>query len=88
MSLRPTPAQMGVTLFQIKEELQKMSVTITQWRRDGIYGSGMVPLEVISIEPKINRLIADVDALIRVVSRLGVQPLHSLYESTPPPPKE
>lgn len=88
MSLRLTPTQMGATLFYIKEELQKMSVIIAQWRREGIYGSGLVPLEVISIEPKINRLIADVDALIRVVSRLGVQPSRSPYESIPPPREE
>lgn len=88
MSLRSTPAQMGATLFLMKEELTQMSSTIKQWRQEGIYGSGLVPLEVVSLEPKITRLIGEVDALIRVLSRLGGQPARNPRESIPPLPGE
>lgn len=77
-------AQIGSVLFMMKSELEVMVATVKRWRSEGINGTGMVPLEVISIEPKLNRLMGEVESLIRLVSKLEAQPSHNLRESSPP----
>lgn len=82
MSLPSSPVLVAAILRNIKEDLENVLGIATKWRKEGVNGSGMVPLEVISLEPKAAKLLQEVNNLITLVSLLETQQLRCQSGST------
>lgn len=82
MSLPSTPVLMAAVLRNIREDLENILEIASKWRKEGLNGSGMVPLEVISLEPKTAKLLQDINNLITLVSLLEKRHLYGQSVST------
>lgn len=64
------PNDVGAHLFRVKGELEAMLRSVRSWRSSGLDGSGIVPIEVLPLETKLEKALSDVDELINLVSRI------------------
>lgn len=64
------PNDVGAHLFRVKGELETMLRSVRSWRSSGLDGSGIVPIEVLPIEAKLEKALIDVDEMIKLVSRI------------------
>jgi len=66
--LKPTDA--GAQLFRVKGELENMLKSVRLWRTSGLDGNGIVPIEVLPLEARLEAALALVDEMIKLVSRI------------------
>lgn len=64
------PSTLGITLLKVKDELEGLLRTVKTWRLDGINGSGVVPIAMIPLEAKLEKSIADIDAMIKIAVKI------------------
>jgi hypothetical protein len=64
------PNDVGAHLFRVKGELENMLKAIKSWRAAGIDGNGVVPIEVLPLETKLENSLRDVEEMIKLVSRI------------------
>jgi hypothetical protein len=64
------PNDVGAQLFRVKGELENMLKSIRSWRTSGLDGSGIVPIEVLPLETKIEASLREVEEMIKLVSRI------------------
>jgi len=64
------PNDVGAQLFRVKGELENMLRSIRSWRTAGLDGTGIVPIEVLPLENKIEKALNNVDEMIKLVSRI------------------
>jgi hypothetical protein len=64
------PTEVGVHLFRVKDELENMLKTVRSWRTSGIEGNGVVPIEVLPLETKLENSLLEVEEMIKLVSRI------------------
>jgi hypothetical protein len=64
------PSDVGAHLFRVKGELENMLRSVRSWRSFGLDGSGIVPIEVLPLETKLEKALFDVDEMIKLVSRI------------------
>jgi len=64
------PTEVGAHLFRVKGELENMLRSARSWRTVGLDGSGIVPIEVLPLEVKLEKALADVDEMIKLVSKI------------------
>jgi hypothetical protein len=72
MNMSPVlkPTDVGAYLFRVKGELENMLRSVRSWRTSGIDGSGVVPIEVLPLETKIEATLTEVEEMIKLVSRI------------------
>jgi len=61
---------LGITLLKVRDELEELLRTVKTWRLDGINGSGVVPIAMIPLETKLEKSIADIDAMIKIAVKI------------------
>lgn len=66
-----TIAEIGSLLFNVKNELEIISNTLSKWRIQGLGSNKMVPISVIAAETKINSTILEVEDAIQIVAKLS-----------------
>lgn len=64
------PNDVGAHLFRVKGELENMLKSIRSWRTLGIDGNGIVPIEVLPLEAKLESSLIQVEEMIKLVSRI------------------
>lgn len=64
------PNDVGAHLFRVKGELENMLKSIRSWRTLGIDGNGIVPIEVLPLEVKLENSLIQVEEMIKLVSRI------------------
>jgi|GEM_PF-3043415 len=64
------PTEVGAYLFRVKGELENMLRSIRSWRTSGIDGSGVVPIEVLPLEVKIEKTLVEIEETIKLVSKI------------------
>jgi hypothetical protein len=64
------PTEVGAHLFRVKGELESMLKTVRSWRTSGIEGNGVVPIEVLPLETKLENSLLEVEEMIKLVSRI------------------
>jgi len=64
------PNEVGAHLFRVKGELENMLKSIRSWRTLGIDGNGIVPIEVLPLEAKLESSLIQVEEMIKLVSRI------------------
>ena len=64
------PNDVGAHLFRVKGELENMLKSIRSWRTLGIDGNGIVPIEVLPLEVKLESSLIQVEEMIKLVSRI------------------
>jgi len=64
------PNEVGAHLFRVKGELENMLKSIRSWRTLGIDGNGIVPIEVLPLEVKLENSLIQVEEMIKLVSRI------------------
>lgn len=64
------PSTLGITLLKVRDELEELLRTVKTWRLDGINGSGVVPIAMIPLEAKLEKSIADIDAMIKIAVKI------------------
>jgi hypothetical protein len=65
------PTSVGAALFRIKADLVQLSLSIKEWRTFGMGEKGIIPISVIPLEVKINSVIAEVEEMICLVSKIS-----------------
>lgn len=64
------PNDVGAHLFRVKGELENMLKSVRLWRASGIDGNGIVPIEVLPLEVKLEATLKEVEEMIKLVSRI------------------
>ncbi len=64
------PTDVGAQLFRVKGELETVLRSIRSWRDVGLDGSGIVPIEVLPLEAKLEKTLSEIDETIKLVSRI------------------
>lgn len=64
------PNDVGAHLFRVKGELESMLKSVRFWRASGIDGNGIVPIEVLPLEVKLEATLNEVEEMIKLVSRI------------------
>ena len=64
------PNDVGAHLFRVKGELENMLKSIRSWRTLGIDGNGIVPIEILPLEVKLENSLIQVEEMIKLVSRI------------------
>ena len=64
------PNDVGAHLFRVKGELENMLKSIRSWRTLGMDGNGIVPIEVLPLEVKLENSLIQVEEMIKLVSRI------------------
>jgi len=64
------PNDVGAHLFRVKDELENMLRSVRSWRCTGLDGTGIVPIEVLPLESKLEKVLVEVDEMIKLVSRI------------------
>lgn len=64
------PNDVGAHLFRVKGELESMLKNVRSWRTSGIEGNGIVPIEVLPLETKLENSLLEVEEMIKLVSRI------------------
>jgi hypothetical protein len=64
------PTSVGSMLFQLKSELEVISRSVQVWRQMGVNGTGLMPISVLPMEAKLNKVISEIDEMIRLVSKI------------------
>jgi len=66
--LNPTDA--GARMFRVKGELELILHAIKEWRKSGIDGNGVVPIEILPLEARLESSLNEVDAMINLISQI------------------
>ena len=64
------PTEVGAHLFRVKGELENMLKSVRFWRTSGLDGNGVVPIEVLPLEVKLEVTLTEVEEMIKLVSRI------------------
>ena len=64
------PTDVGAHLFRVKGELELILRSVKEWRTSGVEGNGIVPIEVLPLEAKIEATLSEIDAMIKLVSQI------------------
>ena len=64
------PTDVGAYLFRVKGELENMLRSVRSWRTAGLDGTGLVPISALPLEAKLEASIAEIDAMINLVSQI------------------
>jgi hypothetical protein len=62
--------EVGAHLFRVKGELENMLKAVRSWRTSGIEGNGVVPIEVLPLETKLENSLLEVEEMIKLISRI------------------
>lgn len=64
------PTDVGAHLFRVKGELENMLKSVRSWRSSGVDGNGIVPIEVLPLEAKLESSLLEIEEIIKLVSRI------------------
>ena len=70
MGLTLKPTDVGAHLFRVKGELENMLKSVREWRTSGIDGNGIVPIEVLPLETRLENSLTEIEEMIKLVSRI------------------
>lgn len=65
------PTEVGSHLFKVKDQLETILSSVQSWKESGVDESGVVPIQVLSIETKTASVLSDVESLIKMISQVN-----------------
>ena len=60
------PSTVSISLLKTRDDLNSLLLLVRSWRTKGINGSGVVPIAILPLEAKLEKSIADLDAMIKI----------------------
>ena len=65
-----SPAEAGSLLFNVKSDLERLRFTLEEWRQSGMNGTGLVPVKMLPLEPKVLKALLEVEQLLKMLTEL------------------
>lgn len=64
------PTDVGARMFRVKGELELILRSIKEWRKSGVDGNGIVPIEILPLEARLESSLNEVDTMINLISQI------------------
>lgn len=64
------PTDVGARMFRVKGELELILRSVKEWRKSGVDGNGIVPIEILPLEARLESSLNEVDTMINLISQI------------------
>jgi len=58
------------SLLKAKKDSENLLFTVAAWKKNGIDGNGVIPFALLPLEEKLKKSIEDIDAMVKIASKM------------------